>query len=317
MFQIADVESESRKIIGTCSDELFFAWCSDAIALVGNKGEFNAWQGFIDICSCGKGNCITLPREVQTVLAVNVCGKPMLAKSSLFEFHLNGAGSGCKCEHSWEDRLDNHSTYRDIVCPTKLVVFSSDPADDNSQFLVHGFDDSGNKLRHVIGGDYRDGLLVPVIFGYAIPSSDAPKVARITGITKQVTKGSLRLSTIDDSGDTGILLSVLEPDERYPQYRRIKLNKCAPWFTVAYRKTNPVITSRYDRVPLKSRLAFLFAIHALNRYRDLDLGAAHSFEADAARLEIEAQNVAEPPTYHPVMVVDWNQPQNKDDFDIR
>lgn len=318
MFQAFEIESEARKIIGTCDDALFYRWATDALQLVLNKLEANASQGFMDICSTGKGNCITLHREVQTVLAVNICGHPTLAKSSLFNFHLNGPGDKCaKCEYSWLDQLDNHPVYRDLTCPAKLVAYVSSEADNNSELIVHGYDSDGNKLRPSVGGEFRDGLLIPTQFGYAIPASDAPMVARITGVTKAITKGPVRLSTIDDSGTAGTLLAVYEPDERWPQYRRIKLNRCAPWFTIAYRKTNPTITSRYDRIPLKSRLAYLFAFHALNRYRDLDIAHAHSFEADAARLEIECQNVAEPPTYHPVMVVDWNQPQDKSDFDIR
>lgn len=318
MFQIAEVESEARKIIGTCNDELFYRWCTDAVTLVGSKGEFNAWQGFLDICSTGGGRCVTLPREVQTVIAVTICGHPTLAKSSLFGFHINGPGDRChKCEWSWEDGLDNHSTYRDLTCPSKLVAYTTSEVDNNSELIVHGFDSHGDRLRHVVGNEYRDGLLIPTLYGYAIPQSDAPMVARITGITKQITVGSVRLSTIDDSGNTGVLLTVLEPDERLPQYRRIRLNRCAPYFTIAYRKTNPVIMSRYDRVPLKSRLAFLLAIRALKFYNNQEIALAHSYEADSARLEIEQQNIAEPPTYHPIMVVDWNQPQDKTDWDIR
>lgn len=305
-------------MVGTCSDELFFRWCTDALHMVANKADFDAWIRQIDICSTGGGRCITLPTEVLTPLAVNVCGHPTLAKSALFNYHINGPGDKCGgCEWSWIDGLDNHSTYRDLTCPSKLVAYVSSEADNNSELIVHGYNDRGEKLRHSVGGEYRDGLLIPTIYGYAIPQSDAPRVARITGVTKQITKDSVRLSTIDDSGQTGILLAVYEPMERYPQYRRIRLNRCAPVFTVAYRMQNPVITSRYDRIPLKSRLAYMFAFHALNRYRDLDIALAHSFESDAARLELEAQNISTPPTFSPVGVIDWNQPQNKDDFDIR
>lgn len=317
MFQAYEIESEARKIIGTCSDELFYRWCTDCVQLIAAKGEFNAWEGFLDICSTGGGRCITLPREVQTVIAVNICGRPALAKSSLFDFHLNGPGTRCQgCEFSWADRLDNHSVYRDLTCPSKLVAYVSSAADNNSELIVHGYDSLGNKLRHSVGGEFRDGLLIPTVFGYAIPDASAPLVARITGVTKAITQGSVRLSTIDDSGDTGTLLAVYEPDERLPQYRRIKINRGAPQFTIAYRKTNPTITSRFDRIPLKSRLGFLLGIKALKYYHDNDLGLAHGFEADAARLEIEQQNIAEPPTFHPLQVVDLNSLRDKNDYDV-
>lgn len=318
MFTVNEIYDEAKKIIGTCDDPKFFRWVTDAVQLVANKGEFEAWKGWLDICTTGKGLCVTLPREVETVLAVNIGGRPTLAKSQLFNFHLNGPGDSCGgCEWSWQDQGNAWSTYRDLTCPSKLVAYTSSAADDNSEFIVYGYDSNGNRLRHSIGSENRDGLLVPTIFGYAIPDDTAPLVARIVGIKKENTAGSVRLSTIDDSGDTGTLLGVYEPDETLPQYRRIKLNRSCGWIRIAYRRTNPILISRHERIPLKSRLGFLLAIRALKFYNDQSLGEAHAYEADAARLEIEAQNCAEPPTYHPIMVVDHNSINDKSDFDIR
>ncbi len=86
---------------------------------------------------------------------------------------------------------------------------------------------------------------------------------------------------------------------------------------VAYRKINPTFGSRYDHVPLKSRIALLMAVRALKYYHEADLGNAHGFEADAVRLETEAQSAAEPVTFMPIQVVDLNSPNDRRDFDIR
>lgn len=316
MFQVADIYDEAKKIIGTCTEPTFFRWCTDAVALTANKGEFEAWKGWLDICTDG-GTNLSLPREVETVIAVNLGGHPTLAKSQLFNFHLNGPGD-CRqsCEWSWQDQGNAWSTYREIVEPSKLVAHISTPDDNNSSLIVHGFDSSGNRLRHSVSGEQRDGYQVPTIFGYALPDSNAPLVARITGVTKDETIGPVRLSTIDDTGETGTLLAVYEPDEKLPQYRRIKISRACKWVRIAYRRTNPVLTSRFDRIPLKSRLGFLLAIRALKYYAEPNIGEAQAFEANAARLEIEAQDAAEPPTYHPIMVVDLNNPQDKTDFHI-
>jgi hypothetical protein len=127
----------------------------------------------------------------------------------------------------------------------------------------------------------------------------------------------VQLSTIDASNLTGTLLGVYEPDETVPQYRRIKLARSAKWVRVAYLKTNPVFFSRYDHVPLRSRMAFLLGMQARKHYRDLQLADARSFESDAFRLEMEAQQKAEPATLDPIQVVDRTASlRDKTDFQI-
>lgn len=317
MFRVDDVYDESKKIIGSCNDEQLFRWMGDVVTLIANKAEFEGFKGWIDICtgsSCGM--CVTLPREVETVLAVNIGGKPSLGLDQLFNFHLNGPGD---CRHtlewSWQDQGAWHPVYRDLVTPAKLVAYTQTPEDNGKQLLVYGYDKNGNVLREKVGGEWRDGYQVPTIYGVAVPPVGAPEIARITRVYKDRTAGSIRLSTTDDSGNTGTLLAVYEPDETLPQYRRIRLNKKTSWIRVAYMKTNPVFHSRYDHIPLRSRMGFLLGMQARKHYKDLQIADAHAFEADAARLEMEAQRKVEPATFAPIQIIDMNNPRDKSDYD--
>lgn len=335
MFRVDDVWDEARKIIGTCDDKKLFRWLSDAVSLIANKEDLEGWKGYLDICTLGCGSCagetqcnnpagcgrrcIALPREVDTIIGVNIGGQPVLGYSQLFSFHLNGPGD-CRtiCEWKWQDAGKFHCTYRDIAVPAKLVAYLQTSEDNNSEVFAQGYDENGNVLRHQnSAGEWVNGYQIPTIFGVAVPDVDAPKVARITGLYKEATVGSVRLSTIDDSGSTGVLLSVMEPDETLPQYRRIQINRSCNWVRVAYRKTNPVFTSRFDHVPLRSRVALLVAMQARKHIADNQIAEAHSYEADAARMELEAQQMAEPPVYHPVQVIDMSNPRDKYDYDIR
>lgn len=335
MFRIEDIYDEARKIIGVCDDQKLFRWAGDAVSLIANKEDLEGWKGYLDICtlgcaSCTEGaacnnppgcgrRCVALPREVDTVLAVNVGGKPTLGYGQLFSFHLNGPGD-CKtaCGWSWQDQGKMHCTYRDILTPAKLVTYLQSPADNGKQVLVYGYDNAGNVLRRRDStGEWQNGYQVPTIYGVAVPDSDAPVIARVTGLYKEPTVGSVRLSTIDNTGATGTLLSVMEPDETLPEYRRIMLNRSCNWVRIAYRRTNPIFTSRYDHIPLRSRMAFLVAMQARKHAGDNKIAEYHSYEADAARLELEAQQMAEAPTYNPIMVVDLSNPRAKDEYDIR
>lgn len=320
MFRVDDVYDETKKIIGACDDVKLFRWLGDSVSLIANKGDFEGWKGWIDICSADcAGSCVTLPREVETVLAVNMGGKPALGFGTLFNFHLNGPGDcKCCCDWSWQDQGQWHSTYRDLICPSKLVAYLQTPEDNEKELIIFGFDSNGNVLRREEGGVWRNGYRVPTIFGVAVPDAGAPLIARITGVFKAPTVGSIRLSTIDDSGTTGVLLGVYEPDETLPQYRRIKLSQPSPWVRIAYRKSNPTFHSRYDHVPLKSRVALLLAVQARKHYSSEKIAEAHAYEADAARLEIEAQQMAEPTTtYNPVVVYDgMSSLRDKSDYGI-
>lgn len=333
MFRVDDVYDEAKSIMGSCNDVQLFKWMGDAVSLICNKSDLEGWKGYLDICTtgcsckdtstcnspagCGR-KCVTLPREVQTVIGVNIGGQPVFGRDQLFEFHLNGPGS-CRtvCEWSWTDQQRNHSTYRDLVLPAKLVAYLQLPDDNGKVLIVYGYDSKGNVLRRYENGQWLNGYRVPTIYGYAIPDADAPLVARITSVYKDRTAGSVRLSTVDDSGATGTLLGVYEPDETLPQYRRIKLNRSCSWVRIAYMKTNPTFFSRFDHIELASRIGFLMGMQARKDYKDRKYADAHSCEADAARMELEAQAKQEPPTFMPPQVLDMSNPRDKFDYDIR
>lgn len=336
MFRLDDVYDEAKAIIGNCDDQKLFRWVGDAVSLIANKGDFEGWKGYLDICSrgcscngsdssctgqdhlgCGS-KCITLPREVDTVLAVNIAGMPTLGFGQLFSFHLNGPGDRKQtCEWSWMDQGNWHCTYKDLITPSKLVVHLSNADDNGKEFRVFGYDSKGQVLRQQVNGVWQNGVLIPTIYGLAIPDADAPVVARITGIYKAPSAGSMRLATIDNSGASGVLLGVYEPDETLPQLRRIIVSRACQWVRIAYRRINPIFSSRYDHVPLRSRIALKMGITACKHYSVYQYGEAHAAEADAVRMEVEAQQVAEAPTYSPIQVIDRSNPRDKYDYDIR
>jgi len=332
-FRVDDIYDEAKKIIGICDDTKLFRWLGDAVSLIANKADFEGWKIFLDICSvgcsCTEGSncnaaggcgrrCITLPREIDTVIGVNIAGRPALGFDQLFSFHLNGPGDCRKsCDFSWEDKGAFHSTYRDLIIPAKLVAHLQTDEDNDKEVIVYGFDKDGQVLRHQVGTEWRNGAIIPTIFGVALPASDSPIIARITGVFKERTVGSMRLSTIDDTGASGVTLSVMEPDETIPQYRRIRLNRSCNWVRVAAIKTNPIFFSRFDHIPLRSRVALLLAVTARKHYADLQIADAHSYESDAARLELESQSKAEPPTYFPPQIIDGvSSLRDKGDYSI-
>jgi hypothetical protein len=334
MFLVNDVYDEARNIIGSCDDTKLFRWLGDAVSMIANKEDLEGWKGYLDICTGSCRNCdagstcnnpsgcgrrvVTLPREVDTVIGVNIGGQPVLGRDQLFQFHLNGPGS-CRtvCEWAYTDQGNFHTTYKDLHTPSMLVGYAGNPGDSGKSFIVYGYDDKQNVLRRQEGGVWLNGLRVQISYGYAIPAVGDPLVARITGLFKDPTISSARLSTIDSSGATGVLLGIYEPDETTPQLRRIQLNRSCNWVRIAYRKINPIFSSKFDHIPLRSRVALLVAVQARKHYSDRQASDAHAAEADAARLELEAQYAAEPNLFMPPQIIDMSQPKDHFDYDIR
>jgi hypothetical protein len=314
MLQVTDVWEEAKAMVGFCDDDKLYQWITDAIQLIANKDDFDGWVGYVDLCV--DGTCVTLPREIETVLGVNIGGVPTLGRNQLFNFHLNGQGD-CRenVPYSFQDK-GWFATYRDILTPSKLIAFVDKEEDAGIELRVYGYDTNGGVVRQKVGSTWQDGWIVPTIYGYAIPDSGMPEFARITRVRKANTAGMVRLSTLDSSGTSGVVIGIYEPDEVEPWYRRIKLGKSATWIRLAYRKANPTILSKYDRIPLRSRTAVLLALKSLKFYREEDLASAHAFEVDALRLESEANDRAESPHNSPLQVVDLNNLQDKCDWEI-
>lgn len=313
MIVVSEIWEETKKIFGHCKEDKLFRQLTDSIELLATSGDIDPLIGVVDICA--DGSCITLPREVETVLAVNLCGCPARAKDQLFEFHLNGPGSkGCGCDWSWADG-GNWPTYKDLKCPAKLIAFLDNEEDSGKLLRVFGFDDQNRPLRTKVGETWEDGLRVPTIFGYSLPSSADPLVSRITGVVKDVTVANVRLSSFDSSTSTGTLLGVYEPDETKPLYRRIKICPCAPWVRIVYRKRTYEIRSINDRILIHSRPALLLAMRAFKWYDDGDLANGNAYEANAVRLLTQKEWCLASPAGTPIQVVEMgNSISNKHDY---
>ncbi len=310
MIIVREIWDSALTIFGQCGEEKMLRRITDAVELLANKGEVDALVGFVDLCV--DGNCVTLPREVETVLGVNIGGRPSLGRDVLFSFHLNGPGDFNKtCGYTWED-AGTFPTYRDIRCPAKLVAFLDSPEDTGKSLIVYGFDEQNRPLRRRVNGEMVDGYQVPTIYGYALPDAGAPLISRIEWIDKARMVGNVRLSSFDNSSSSGTLLGVFEPDETKPEYRRLKLHRNCGWIRLCYRRKSLELLSRNDRILLHSRPALILAMQALKKYEEFQLSEAVGFEAQATRLLTEKESVMTSPTANPIQVNDRNSGRNDD-----
>jgi hypothetical protein len=312
MVQVRDIFQEAKKIVGVegDNDEFLFRRMTDAVELLANKGDFDPLLGALDIGVHDR--MVSLPPEVETILGMNICGHPALARDQMFRFHLNGLGDRHQSlglrgwrQFEWEF-LNTHPTYRELDAPSKIIAYCSKAEDAGKPFWVEGYDESGNIVRTKVGDVWMNGWPVPVVVSFMSLPTDAPTFSRITRIRKSETfVGASRLSTIDLSTMTGVLLGVYQFNETDPNLRRVRLSHCVPWIRIFFRKATFKITSIDDYIPLGNAQAFLMMLRALRNYDSPGgIAEAEAQEATALRWLSEEQHTSTPPVVHPITVVD-------------
>jgi hypothetical protein len=313
---VSDIIQDAKRVFGICDTGILFGRITEAVDILSSHGDFDPLLGYADICT--DGLFLSLPREVETLMAVNIGGRPALARDQLFTFHYNGPGDNTgwysDCNLSWQD-LGKHPTFRDLKCPSKIIAFVDNMDDEGKEVWVYGLDDQGREVTTLIGGERKRGYLVPTVFGYALPASDAPAFSKVTAIRKADTSESIRVSSFDNSTFTGTLLAVLDWDDNESQYRRVKLSRnCGGWVRVFFRRRVFKIRSVDDPIPVMSKTALVMMFRALFAYDNQSLGEGEGYEATAARLETQKQLTTNPPTQTPIMVDDNVAVQDKADW---
>jgi hypothetical protein len=88
-------------------------------------------------------------------------------------------------------------------------------------------------------------------------------VKSVANIQKPLTDGFVSLYAMDYGRSNDLtLIGQYHPQEVNPQYRRIRIGKPCAWARIAYRLKPPVITSKYDFIPIEHTRAIICGVHA-------------------------------------------------------
>ena len=161
---VSEILEEVKEVLGRCDEGKAFSRLTNAIQALQDEGDWNANIGIADIrAAIDGGRIISLPREVETPMAVAVNCRPAFMRDEFYEFHLNGDGIEEKgVSWAWDDR-GLSPTFMDIVTASELVAVSSLASDAGKLIRVLGKDDGGRELRMQLeDGAWVDGLMVPI-----------------------------------------------------------------------------------------------------------------------------------------------------------
>ncbi len=306
---VRDFYAQAKRAFENCTEEQVFSGLSDAIRLLANKGLNDPLLGEMSLCVCN--GCITLPRDVGTVLGINVNGHPTLLQDQWFQYHINGPGDGggvpCSA-NSYE--LGQVCTFRDPSEAFYLQAEVSSSADNNKKLRVYALDESGKKIFSPgPDGTLVEGFLVPLIFGFSQRNPGAPAASRVYRVSKEITKDYVKLYAVKASDGTSMtLIGDYEPAEVIPQYRRIRVGNKAG-VRIKYKKASLQITSQNDFINCDNYEALRLACRAVKMRGDDKYDVAAKIEKEASRIlaeETEAQRPSGPRV--PQVIVDVYSP---------
>lgn len=153
---------------------------------------------------CAYQNCITLPRDLETVIAARVDKAATHIRPVWFEYQDNGPGlseSDSLFQQNAMDRGDNWPCFRDICAATVLRVYADLPEDAGAKLTVLGIDDStGLEVMTNVAGVWQMGEQIGI--NNAAPQNSTTTFRRVTGIRKPRTNGPVRLYSVVEGAST-------------------------------------------------------------------------------------------------------------------
>jgi hypothetical protein len=206
-------------------DSRFLNLLNEAQSRLADMGKW--WGTYKRLRVCVTAGCITWPREVKTVEAMNVCGIGIPIQNGWYEFQQDVPAPGIGCESCEQRQLLDRgmvTQFRDFTGLSKVRIYVSQASDVGKRVLLQGLDGNGNAIRTLdsVSGDYVWGEYVTLASPF-VQSTNSFALPGLTGAQKPLTNGRLTVTGVNVVSNVETQVSVWEPAETNPSYRRTYL----------------------------------------------------------------------------------------------
>jgi hypothetical protein len=220
-------QSRLKRISGNCtSSDDFKDLLNDAVQELMIRGNF--WNTIKVMTGCIYNQCLTFPRMVSTVLALNHCGSAP-PKNQWFSFdavlpdqvhHWNRHGN-FRCSHDLAlADSGTSSVFNQIPCllPRFLRFYITQPTDSGKTITIFGKSAGVEVLTTRSDGTIQPGLVISLAVPFVQTSIAFDAVDRVV---KDVTDGVVYCYQTD--GINLFPLATYSPTETLPEYRTSRL----------------------------------------------------------------------------------------------
>lgn len=220
-LRLTDIRDAVGEVLNVCAtvssvtNPVIRTYSNRAHRYLVNKGKYVGTVQRYRFCTTA--NCITLPRQVETVEAWQLCQSPGVVRNQWYEY--NGQGPGLmKDDANWFTTLVDRGTavaFDDIVGTTKKIqVVPALVETAGARILLQGYDENNNWIRTQDAGAWIDGEYVSI----TATTVSTNFFSTLTGVIKPVTNGPIRLYEYTSTASKQI--AYYENDETVPIYRR-------------------------------------------------------------------------------------------------
>ena len=270
-----DIKEDAKIVFGDCDGPLLRRRVKEAIDILANTGD-STWDGLVGemtICVdpvCGQ---VTLPRDVLKPLSITVDGCPTFPRDRWFGYHLNGPGQTWGAfRGAWDDK-GFYAVCREPEVPTRLRVSAESPEDVGKNVTIDVLDEDDIEER------------LEIVLAGAGDVDTTTKVKQVLRVNKGVTTGIVNLFYLDPELT---LAGLYYPDEKNPQWRRIRV-RAQSTIGIIYRRQTREILSEEDYIPLNSKMAVMQALWSIKKRYQGDIAGAREAQMDAQLLLEEDQ----------------------------
>jgi hypothetical protein len=159
---VSQIIDEASEILGTSDQTKVYRVLTQAVQSLMETGHWFHSNQVVDVCTGWDGYTITLPREIEVPLAVNIDGSPTYFRNRFFEFHVNKGGMYSTVDWAWDDR-GFVATQMDIKQPAQLIAIAETDNDVGKYLRVLGVDQNNVSLRdQTQDGVGVDGMIIPI-----------------------------------------------------------------------------------------------------------------------------------------------------------
>ena len=159
---VSQIFDEAAAILGITEPAIVFRKLTQALQTLMESGHWTHITSEVDVCTGWDKCTVTLPRNIEVPLAVNIDGSPVYFRNRLFQYHVNRGGVYNTVDWAWDDR-GFVATMMDIVQPSQLIAVAESDNDVGKVLRVLGTDSNNRTLRsQTPPGVGVDGLIIPI-----------------------------------------------------------------------------------------------------------------------------------------------------------
>jgi hypothetical protein len=249
-MRVSDIKTEVAEAIGRCPDEdILYTRITRGVELLANELLIDPLIGSFDFTLNGS-YFVALPRDLKTVIRVNINDEPSFSRSRLFEFTLNTDGTNDAVENAiaWADR-GSLPIQDEKKLPGALAYKVSNAADNGKTLTAYGKDEDGRDISETLTGHATS------------PTAGSLEFHKVLRVTREATayEAFLWCNGTD-------VVAQYYADETEPEYRIIKLTRNPAAVRVIYRKHVFALTTPDDFIPMHSASAVIYAAKAAHLY---------------------------------------------------